>query len=153
MKSLKLCLTWLVISLLVTLLCSVFTFLQKINFESAVNVLFTASTAMFSVSMGVIAAFSFKEVTAPRLKARILKEIDRVKHNLLFTYALAAFLLIAFFISNSITAAAIGPVTFKFTYFIITYLCLTILNYTLNFLALQNLRRDIEEYAERHTGA
>lgn len=146
MGTLKLLSFWFVFSLVFGCVCGYLGFDIQDNSEALLNILFTASTTMFSVAMGVIVGLSFSEITKRSIRERLTASVKQIKNNLLAMYGTSSTLLIIVTICDPKTLL-LG--FFNCKVFVIIYIICGLLCFTVSFMHMQKLREDIDAELSR----
>ena len=142
MTPLKLLNLWFIFSLLFSLLFGFIGFNQPDNFINILNLMFGASTTMFSVSLSVITGLSFREVTKRSMRTRLLGYVKQIRHNLMTVYCTVFALLMLIFMWEP-QGLFFG--VFDFRAFVIAYTAFSLIFFTVNFLHMQKFREDLDE--------
>lgn len=149
MKTIKLLIFWVILSLSLGTICGLTGFNKLDNRINLLDLLFGASTTMFSVSMGVLAGLSFRGITKISMRNRLTAHARQIKQNLMAMYGTTfAFLLLVFVGDPQDLLFGI----FDLRIFVITYTACSLLFFTVNFIHMQKLREDIDEELSRCDG-
>lgn len=121
-----------------------------------VTTLYTIVGIVFSVGMSLIISVSTRDVKNKEAKKGIRRKIENVTYSYIFSFGLASLLFIILDIRNNVvpeeqprTIELIRYLVFWKSDFMVLTLCLYILFYIGNFLAIQDMNREIEDRIDK----
>lgn len=147
--------------LLGTLLCFILSvgmyYLGLYHFSwDNVTTLYTIVGIVFSVGMSLIISVSTRDVKNKDAKKGIRRKMTNVTYSYILSFGLASFLFILLDVRSNVvpevqprTVEIIRYIVFWKSDFMVLTLCLYILIYIGNFLAIQDMNREIEDVIEK----